>query len=124
MINESTQSDIIRIQIDGMRLKTCKNNREHWRVVWMRTKDQRAITRGVLNAHKPPQKLPLTIRIHYVHPNTSDGDNLIIACAAIRDGVADWLGVNDRSPDLHWEYTQSKLGPGVYCVAIEIEEET
>jgi hypothetical protein len=49
-----------------------------------------------------------------------DGDNLQSAFKATRDGVADWLGVDDGDPRLDWQYRQRKGAAKVYAVEIEV----
>ena len=39
---------------------------------------------------------------------------------AVRDGVADWLGVDDGSSLVDWQYCQRSGGPKVYKVEIEV----
>jgi hypothetical protein len=55
-----------------------------------------------------------------VAPRALDGDNLQSAFKAVRDGVADWLGVDDGHKNLDWQYYQRKDGPKVYAVEIEV----
>jgi hypothetical protein len=49
-----------------------------------------------------------------------DGDNLQSGFKAVRDGVADWLGVDDGSGLIDWQYCQRSSGPKVYKVEIEV----
>jgi hypothetical protein len=35
-----------------------------------------------------------------------DDDNLRGCLKAVRDGVADWLGINDNDPRVSWHYAQ------------------
>ena len=71
------------------------------------------------NFGKPPAP-PLSITITRIGPRELDTDNAVGACKHCRDGVADWLGVNDRSKELQWLYAQEKAGKGVYGVRIYI----
>ena len=64
---------------------------------------------------------PLKITITRIGPRELDGDNLQGACKHVRDGVADWLGINDRSKLLKWEYAQAKGEPKEYGVKIRVE---
>jgi hypothetical protein len=47
-----------------------------------------------------------------------DDDGAQASCKAIRDGIADKLGVNDGSDLVTWRYAQEK---GPYSVRVEIE---
>jgi hypothetical protein len=49
-----------------------------------------------------------------------DGDNLQSGFKAVRDGVADWLGVDDGSQLLDWQYRQRSNGVKTYKVEIEV----
>lgn len=86
-----------------------------------KAKEQRELTRAALHGHfgKPP-KPPLTITITRIGPREFDSDNACGACKHVRDGIADYLGVNDRSKELQWLYAQEKAGKGVYGVRIHI----
>ena len=61
---------------------------------------------------------PLVITITRIGPRELDGDNLQGACKHIRDGIADWLMVNDRDKRLRWEYAQAN---GKYGVQIRVQ---
>jgi hypothetical protein len=53
--------------------------------------------------------LPLVVTLTRVAPsNGLDGDNLQGSLKACRDGVADWLGVDDRDPRVTWLYEQRR----------------
>lgn len=59
-------------------------------------------------AHQTPVGFtrPITILLTRVSPRKLDDDNLQGALKSIRDGVADWLGIDDGSADLSWQYDQ------------------
>ena len=50
--------------------------------------------------------------------NGLDDDNLRGALKAVRDGVADALGVDDRDPRVEWKYAQKR---GKYGVVVKVE---
>jgi hypothetical protein len=52
-----------------------------------------------------------------------DDDNLASGFKAARDGVADWLGIDDGSPRLSWRYGQRKSKPGEYAAEVSVEWE-
>ena len=83
-------------------------------------KAQRATTRHALQALALPPVPPMTIVITRIGPKTLDGDNLQGGCKATRDGIADWLGVDDGHPGLDWQYSQRSAGPKVYSVEVEV----
>ena len=84
--------------------RTAKRQREnaHWAMIQKRN--------GVVESDLDDIALTVTItRLspHYEQENKRlDNDNLAGACKAIRDGIADWLNVNDRDPRITWVYAQ------------------
>jgi hypothetical protein len=62
----------------------------------------RAVSSALL-PHRPPP-LPLTVRLTRIAPRELDDDNLRASTKAVRDSVAKWLGVDDRSPLVWWLY--------------------
>jgi hypothetical protein len=61
------------------------------------------------------------IRIAFMRwgPRALDDDNLRASLKAIRDGVADALGIDDGDPRITWEYAQERRK--AYGVRIRIE---
>lgn len=60
---------------------------------------------------------------HYLmsaNPDQLDGDNLQSGFKATRDGVADWLGINDGSPRLQWSYYQRQGLPKQYAAEVVV----
>jgi len=53
-------------------------------------------------------------------PRRLDDDNLRGVLKAIRDGVADRLGIDDRDTRVRWRYAQESAGAGFYGVRLEI----
>jgi len=85
------------------------NRRDHWSVKAERAKGQRGpvalLCRSKWGA---PPRPPLTVTLTRLSPGTLDDDNLRGALKAVRDGVADYLGINDRDPRVEWEYEQQR----------------
>lgn len=99
------------------------NSHEHWRGRQRRAKAQRGATSVALGY---PTWLPLAVkatgshlvvRIVRIAPRALDSDNLARACKAVRDGVADALGVDDRDPRVTWLPDQAK---GKASVLVEV----
>lgn len=89
------------------------NTHQYWARKAKRAKTQRAeahywcrIKFGLLNI---PEDAKIHIQLVRLAPRELDSDNLASAFKAIRDGIADWLKIDDGSKRLHWEYTQEKL---------------
>lgn len=64
----------------------------------------------------------LVITLTRIAPGTLDReDNLTAGFKAVRDGIADALGLDDRDGRLRWHYEQVKRGPKVYGVLVQLE---
>ena len=91
------------------------NEREHWRARAKRNKSERNVAfwycydaagaAGPILNRQPPLQITLT-RIGPT--NGLDDDNLCGSLKSVRDGVADWLGINDRDPRVTWKYEQRR----------------
>lgn len=83
------------------------NQREHWARKAERVAEQRGTIRLVCRTHfGAPPALPVVVCLTRVSPGTLDDDNLRASCKAVRDGIADYLGTNDRNPGIDWQYGQ------------------
>lgn len=107
-----------------MSLPSCANLAEHWRTKAKRAKAHRLAGRIVTLDRAGSVRLPLTkgqmatITLTRIAARKLDSDNVASAFKAVRDGVADALGVDDGSPRLEWRYAQEKGAPRV---RIEVE---
>ena len=107
----------------NMKIVSVANMRLHWAVKAKLTRDQRTRTRLSLAAVAQSfgvEVLPVTVVLTRIAPRRLDGDNLQSGFKAVRDGVADWLGVDDGSDMIEWQYCQRSGGPKVYRVEIEV----
>jgi hypothetical protein len=91
------------------------NAREHWSVKAKRHKSQRQAAYLMT----PKAQLPAVVTLTRCGPRTLDGDNLQGSLKAVRDGVADKLGVDDNSPLIDFKYAQAKSKD--YAVEIEVK---
>jgi hypothetical protein len=95
------------------------NQREHWSVRRKRVKSHRSAAHYAASVvggdpAKVRERVPLVVRLVRVGPRKLDSDNLSSACKAVRDGIADWLGIDDGRDDLvTWEYDQERGMPSV-----------
>lgn len=110
-----------RVYIHGLRTVSETNMREHWGARKNRRGHQRQTTHDdIKSALSVVPKLPVTVLLLRMAPRKLDDDNLRGALKAVRDGVADWLGVDDGSPLITWEYGQGKASkPRYYGVTVE-----
>jgi hypothetical protein len=93
------------------------NRRDHWAVRAKRAKAHRTAAYLAVPAHS----LPAVVTLTRVGPRRLDDDNLRGALKAVRDGVADRLGVDDADARVRWEYRQT--AGKVRGVWVEIQEE-
>lgn len=105
-----------------------KNSREHWTAKHKDRGDQRPKVKLAVQAHFNSRGIKPVIpcRVHLVRiaPNELDrGDGLPCSLARVRDGIADFLQVNDRHDHLvRYTYDQEKRG-AKYGVRIEFSAE-
>lgn len=108
--------------IPGMRLVNPTNEHAHWRVRQKRAKEQRSVAAMVCRSQfGTPPAPPLTITITRVGPGELDSDSLPASGKHLRDGIADWLGLDDGDRRIEWRYEQSRAGRGEYAATIRIE---
>lgn len=106
-----------------MVLPSNANLREHWAQKAKRNRDQR----GVVKLTCTPTfmsngvALPVCVRLTRIAPRQLDGDNLVSCFKAVRDGVADALGVDDRDARVRWSYNQERGQPKQHALRIEVE---
>jgi hypothetical protein len=99
------------------------NAHTHWRERQRRAKLHRKAAREALGPDIKGPPPPYVITITRIGPRTLDSDNLAGAAKHVRDGVADWLGIDDGDKRLTWLYDQRSGGPGVYGCEISIRAE-
>lgn len=92
------------------------NRREHWASRARRVKAQRAATMLALRCSREDPsdyKLAMKIRVLLVRigPRRLDGDNLQGALKAVRDAVAEWVGIDDGNDWYEWVYAQETGRP-------------
>lgn len=88
------------------------NLRQHWAVRAKRAKEQKDLARLItkmqpINSLLPPKRC-LEITLIRIGKRFLDSDNLAASQKAIRDGIADALGIDDGSALLRWAYGQMK----------------
>lgn len=84
------------------------NVREHWRARAARVRKERETTAwGLIGKTRPA--VPCVVVLTRVGPsNGLDDDNLRGALKGVRDEIAKWLGVDDRSSLVLWAYAQRR----------------
>ena len=89
------------------------NLRQHWGKRARRAREQRQAARFLVRASCNGTDAlvldgPVSITLTRIAPRKLDSDNLAISLKAIRDGVADALGVDDGCSHIEWHYAQRK----------------
>lgn len=109
-----------------LRLVSVLNVREHHMARARRTKRHRLAAALTLRAaYGSAERLTgrLIVTFTRIAPRPLDcGDNLEASCKALRDGVADWLGIDDSDPRVTWRCAQARGGPRQYAARIDIDE--
>jgi crossover junction endodeoxyribonuclease RusA len=99
------------------------NQRLHWAAKATQTKRQRLLAWAELKHAAPdgPGLGPVVVKLTRIAPRELDDDNLRSAFKAMRDGVADWLKVDDRDSRVKWEYAQERGAPKFYAARLEVK---
>lgn len=109
----------------GYRLRSAANLREHWATKAKRVAEQRALgamkVRAATDAGDRAGMLAagLVVTLTRIAPRPLDDDNLASAFKAVRDGVADAIGIDDRDPRVAWRYAQERHGSD-YGIAVQL----
>lgn len=121
---DGAASRSVRLRTFTLPLRTVAglNAREHWRARSRRVKAERMAARtftcSTLRGESAP--LPCIVTMTRFSAGELDGDNLQGALKAVRDGIADALGVDDRDKRVEWRYEQRRVARGIYGVLIEV----
>jgi hypothetical protein len=114
---------MIDVTIQNLRTVNTQNVREHWAKRAARAKQHRTQAWAELRAADTAPRLlgPVVVTLTRIAPRKMDDDGAIASLKAVRDGVADWLGVDDGSHLITWRYAQRKGAPKQHAVQIEVD---
>lgn len=101
--------------------RSTMNSRTHWRVKHRESKPFRAA--GAWAARLLKIAGACRVVMTRFSAGELDDDNLAAALKAVRDGIADHAGVNDRDKRWTWVREQGKCGPGEGRVEVRVEQE-
>ncbi len=109
-----------------LRLESEANKREHWHFRAERVRAQRRLTKKTVKRRlRGRTKTPgaaWRVTITRIAPRKLDDDNCVRACKAVRDGVADAFGLDDRDERLLFVCEQRRgVAAGEYATLICIE---
>ena len=111
--------EAIPIRID-IRTQSEMNLREHWGQRARRRKAHRLVASVATRDWKLGDGSSCAVTLTRIAPRALDSDNLSASFKGIRDGIADSLGVDDRSARITWAYFQRRGRPKEYAVEIAI----
>ena len=103
-----------------LRIESTPNKREHWTAKAKRTSAHRQTAYYAMKAHRAPRWDRIKVRLTRVAPRAMDDDNLAAGFKAVRDGIADWLAIDDGSARVVWEYAQAKGAVREYAVRVQV----
>lgn len=109
---QNASCDFVHLSLD-MFVPSVANMREHWAAKHRRVKAQRETALLCLKMHgKFPREFDglVIVKLTRTGGRRLDDDNLRSAFKAVRDGVADWLGIDDGSHRIQWQYFQKPGG--------------
>lgn len=102
-----------------LRIISEANQRGHWSKSAGRKALHRKTARCMLHSHARPQTPgQIAITLTRIAPRPMDGDNMQSGCKAMRDGISDWLGIDDGSKRLTWIYAQRRGERGQYLAEV------
>jgi hypothetical protein len=96
------------------------NAREHWRARTRRVKSERTAACLAVRLQLGSDPRPCVVTLTRLSAGTLDDDNLQGAAKAIRDGIADAIGVADNDPAIEWRYAQAKCKRGEFGMRVQI----
>jgi hypothetical protein len=100
-------------------LRSAANESRHFYTRSSRAQKLRQLGFLLVSANNPPA-LPVDVTLTRIAKADLDDDNLAYAFKAIRDGVADAFGVNDRDPRISWSYSQERARTCSIRIAIAV----
>lgn len=108
-----------------LKIESTLNKREHWARRAKLAKAQRDAAHYGLIGLLPTgesslyRRMAKVVKLTRIAPRELDTDNLAGGFKSVRDGVADWLGINDNDPRVTWQYAQERGKPKQYACRIE-----
>lgn len=111
----------VSLTIEGLRLGRGGNDRLHWRAKVRQKNAEREAVAWQLAMEKPAKpSVPCIVTITRMSPgNGIDDDNLVSCAKAVRDQIAEWIGVDDRDSERVRYVVKQERGP--WSVRIQFE---
>ena len=118
----------VSLSVSPLRLASSANVREHHMARARRVAALRHVIGLAVRVRAPrgmagclAKSGEAAITICRVAPRALDDDNLVSAAKPVRDSIAAFLGLDDRSQRMRWSVTQERGAPKEYAVRISIE---
>lgn len=112
------------VAVVPVKIESSLNLREGWRKKANRNSSHRSAAwfalLGAVGKFKEKPQGPLVVTITRIAPRELDDDNLAGGAKSVRDGVADFLNIDDRDKRVQWRYAQEKGPPKHYAARVEI----
>lgn len=107
-----------------VRIVSEANMRGHWRQAAARKKAHRStamlMVRSAPGWCVPGPQERYIVEMQRIAPRMLDDDNLASGFKATRDGIADAMGIDDRSPLIEWRCTQQRGEPHTYAARVRV----
>ena len=114
----------------SLRLPSLANARMHWReLAQMKTSHRffgkvlagdALLTSGFAQGFAAKSRSKIVVTLTRVGARRLDDDNLAAAFKHVRDGIAEWCGLDDGSPRWEWRYEQA-IERGTYAVVADFK---
>lgn len=112
---------MIELRIPGLVPKTNMNSRVHWGAKKRIAKHERTMARDALKLRFRRPSLPLVVTLTRCSTGYPDSDQAVTSMKHVRDGVADFLGVDDGSDEITWNVERRRVSKGEQGTLIRIE---
>lgn len=120
---ETPQGLIASFELPIQTVNPLNGRQGNWMQKANRRKEERGLTKLVASAHLRANALPRNIVVKLTRGSYGelDDDGLRAAFKSVRDGMADFLGINDKHVDLvRYDYAQVKTVRGEWWARVEI----
>jgi hypothetical protein len=111
---------MIELRIPGLVPKTNMNSRAHWAAKHRIAKHERTTAGGLLLKFKRPRP-PLVVTLIRCSTGWPDSDQAVTSMKHVRDGVADFLGVDDGHDGITWNVERRRVSKKEQGTIIRIE---
>ena len=122
-----SEPTILAIEVElPIRIFSEANISRHWAARAKRAKQQRGATEVLIRSELNKLNCPadvheIVVTLTRVAPRKFDNDNLLRGFKAVRDGVADALGIDDGNKRVMWFYRQRCGRPKEYKALVQLE---